>query len=164
MSNHPERGSVTRLPNPSDENAVICHALEILDARSRVPEWYVQSTDELKSYLRVRLAAEHGRECLFVLFLDSRSGVIDTDVLYQGSLEAETFTPRTVVQKALTCNAAGAVFAHNRPPGGEAWSRTDQQVLARLIEALALVDVRVPDYFLVGDETGVYSFHEHGRL
>ena len=51
-----------------------------------------------------------------------------------------------------------------RTPGGESWSRTDQQVLARLIEALALVDVRVPDYFLVGDETGVYSFHEHGRL
>jgi DNA repair protein RadC len=163
MSNNPEC-SVTRLPNQSEENTVIHQALEILEARSRVPEWYVQNTDEVKNYLRVRLAAEHGRECLFALFLDARSGVIDTDVLYQGGFDMETFKPRVVVQRALACNAATAVFAHSRPPGGEAWSRTDQQVLAHLVDALALVDVRVPDYFLVGDEVDVYSFNEHGRL
>ena len=164
MSNQPERGSVTHLPNQSDENAVIHQALEILDGRSRVPEWYVQNTDEIKNYLRVRLAAEHGRECLFALFLDARSGVIDTDVLYQGGIDADTFKMRVVVQRTLACNAAGVVFAHNRPPGGEAWSRTDQQILTRLVEALALVDVKVPDYFLLSDEVGVYSFYEHGRL
>ena len=40
MSNHPEHGSVTRLPNPSDKNAVIRRVLEILEARSRLPGWY----------------------------------------------------------------------------------------------------------------------------
>jgi DNA repair protein RadC len=164
MSNQAEYGSVTHLPNPSDENAVIRQAIEILDGRSRVPEWYVQNNEEVKNYLRVRLAAEHGRECLFALFLDARSGVIEADVLYQGGIEADTFKLRGIVQRTLACNAAGVVFAHNRPPGGEAWSHTDQLILARLVEALSLVDVKVPDYFLVGDETGVYSFYEHGRL
>ena len=55
MSNHPERGSVTRLPNPTDENAVIHQALDILDGRSRTPNWYVQNADEVKNYQRVRL-------------------------------------------------------------------------------------------------------------
>jgi DNA repair protein RadC len=74
------------------------------------------------------LADEHGRECLFALSLDARYGVIDTEVLCHGGLEAENFKPRHVVQRAIACNASAVIFAHNRPPGGEAWSRTDQQV------------------------------------
>ena len=50
MSNQPERGSVTHLPNPSDENIVIRQALDILEARSREPEWYVQNADDVKNY------------------------------------------------------------------------------------------------------------------
>lgn len=164
MSNQPERGSVTHLPNPSDENAIVRQALEILEARSRVPEWYVQNADDVKNYLRVRLAAEHGRECLFVLFLDARNGVIDTDLLYQGGFDLDTFKARVVVQRTLACNATGVVFAHNQPGSGEAWGRMDQYLLTRLIEALGVVDVTVRDYFLLGSEIGVYSFYENGRI
>lgn len=60
-------GNVTHLPDPKSDDAVIRHALKILESRCCTPGWYVQGADEVKNYLRVRLAAEHGRECLFVL-------------------------------------------------------------------------------------------------
>ena len=164
MSNQTECGSVTRLPNPSDEDVVIRQALEILESRSRVPEWYVQNADDVKHYLRVRLAAEHGRECLFVLFLDAQNGVIDTDLLYQGGFDLGTFKARVVVQRALACNATGVVFAHNQPVSSESWGRSDQYLLTRLIDALGVVDVTVRDYFLLSSEVGVYSFYENGRI
>ena len=164
MSNHSERGSVTRLPNPSDDNAIVRQALEILEARSRMPEWYVQNAEDVKQYLRLLLAAEHGRECMFVLFLDARDGVIDTDLLYQGGFDLGTFKSRVVVQHALACNATGVVFVHNQTDGGEAWGRTDQYLLSRLINALGLVDITVRDYFLMSNEVGIYSFYEHGRV
>ena len=164
MSDNPEPGSVTHLPNPSHEDAIVRQALEILEARSHVPEWYVQNTDEVKNYLRVRLAAEHGRECLFALYLDARNGVVEAEVLHHGSLDAEAFQPRAVIQQALACNATAVLFAHNQPPGGETWSLMDQQLVSRLVGALAPVGVRVVDYFLLGDGIDVYSFHDHGRV
>lgn len=157
-------GNVTQLPDPSLDDAVIRHALKILEARSRSPEWYVQGADDVKNYLRVRLAAEHGRECLFALYLDARYGVVEAEVLQQGSVDADAFQPRAVVQQALSCNAMAVLFAHNQLPGGEAWSLTDQQLLSRLVSALAPVGVRVLDYFLVGEAGDVYSFHDHGRV
>ena len=113
--------------------------------------------------LRV-VAAEHGRECLFVLFLDAQNGVIDTDLLYQGGFELGTFKSRVVVQRALVCNATGIVVAHNQPDGSESWGRTDQYLLSKLINTLGVVDITVRDYFLVHNELGAYSFYEHGRI
>jgi DNA repair protein RadC len=157
-------GNVTHLPDPASDDAIILQALKILETRSRAPEWYVQNADEVKNYLRVRLAAEHGRECLFALYLDARYGVVAAEVMQQGALDAETFQLRFVVQQALVCNATAVVFAHNQPPGGEAWSQADQQLSLRPVNALAPVGMRVLDYFLVGGELDVYSFSERGRL
>jgi len=157
-------GNVTHLPDPNSDDAVIHHALKILASRARTPGWYVQNADDVKNYLRVRLAAEHGRECLFVLYLDACHGVIESEVLQQGALDAEAFQSRSVVQQALACNATAVVLAHNQPPGGEAWSLADQQLVSRLAAALVPVGVRVLDYFLLGSEVDAYSFHEHGRV
>ena len=157
-------GNVTHLPDPKSDDAVIHHALKILESRCSTPGWYVQGADDVKNYLRVRLAAEHGRECLFALYLDARYGVVESEVLQHGALDAEAFQSRSVVQQALACNAFAVVLAHNQSPGDEAWSLADQQLVSRLAGALVPVGVRVLDYFLLGDEADVYSFHEHGRV
>ena len=65
-------GNVTHLPDPASDDAIIRQALKILEARSRAPERYIQNTEEVKNYLRVRVAAEHGHECLFERCCDHR--------------------------------------------------------------------------------------------
>lgn len=71
--------------------------------------------------------------------------------------------PREVVKMALARNAAGVVFAHNHPSGIAEPSRADQLLTQALKSALALVDIRVLDHFVVADGAMV-SFAESGRL
>ena len=70
--------------------------------------------------------------------------------------------PREVVKAALKHNAAAVIFAHNHPSGVAEPSHSDEQITKRLKDALALIDVRVLDHLVVGDE--VISFAERGLL
>jgi DNA repair protein RadC len=60
-------------------------------------------------------------------------------------------------------NAAALIFAHNHPSGVLEPSQADELITRRLKEALALVDVRVLDHFIIGDGL-CYSFSEHGLI
>lgn len=71
--------------------------------------------------------------------------------------------PRVVVQRALELNCAAVVLFHNHPSGVAEPSRADEVITGRLADALALVDVRVLDHFVVTAEESV-SFAERGLL
>jgi DNA repair protein RadC len=68
-----------------------------------------------------------------------------------------------VVKRAIALNAAAIIFAHNHPSGHPEPSRSDMQITKRLTDALALVDVRVLDHFIIGG-ADVTSFAERGLL
>lgn len=52
---------------------------------------------------------------------------------------------------------------HNHPSGVAEPSQADRQLTLRLKEALALIDVRVLDHFIVGDGEPL-SMAEHGWM
>ena len=57
--------------------------------------------------------------------------------------------PREIVLRALHHHAAAVVLAHNHPSGVAEPSRADIDLTHTLQKALALVDVRVLDHFIV---------------
>jgi DNA repair protein RadC len=71
--------------------------------------------------------------------------------------------PREVVKRALAHNAAAVILAHNHPSGVAEPSRADEFLTRTLREALALIDARVLDHFIVAGN-GVVSFAERGLL
>ncbi|KFC65648.1 DNA repair protein RadC [Massilia sp. LC238] len=71
--------------------------------------------------------------------------------------------PREVVKAALRRNAAAVILAHNHPSGVPEPSEADLRLTASLVQALALVDIRVLDHFVVAGSQ-VHSFAEHGQL
>jgi DNA repair protein RadC len=96
------------------------------------------------------------------LFLDNRNRVITFEKMFYGTIDGASVYPREVVRMALKTNAAAVIFAHNHPSGVAEPSQADEQITQRLKEALALVDIRVLDHLIVGDE--VVSFAERGLL
>ena len=60
-------------------------------------------------------------------------------------------------------NAASIMLAHNHPSGNPDPSPADHALTQALKQALALVDIRVLDHFVVAGKD-VYSFAEHGKL
>ena len=133
------------------------HLRETL-ARDSALESPQQTRDYLTSCLR---DCHNERFCC--LFLDNQHRVLAFETLFTGTINAANVYPREVVKRALELNAAAAILAHNHPSGVAEPSRADIDITERLQRALALVDIRLLDHFVVGDGEPV-SFAERGLL
>jgi DNA repair protein RadC len=121
-----------------------------------------QSPQHVRDYLILRLGALT-REVFLVMFLDAQNRLSATEEMFSGTLTQTSVYPREVVKRAMHHNAASVIFAHNHPSGGAQQSSADELLTGQLKQALALVDVRVLDHFIVaGNQT--LSFAERGLL
>ena len=120
------------------------------------------SPGSVRDYLRVTLAGRD-YEVFMVLFLDAQHRVIAPEEMFRGTLTQTSVYPREVVKRSLANNAAAVIFAHNHPSGVAQPSHADELLTRQLKEALALVDVKVLDHFVVAG-TAVMSFAERGLL
>ncbi|MDH5516495.1 MAG: DNA repair protein RadC [Gammaproteobacteria bacterium] len=121
----------------------------------------LENPDATKHYLAAQLRT-YKHEVFAGLFLDNRHRVIKFEELFSGTIDGASVYPREVVKKAMSYNAAAVIFAHNHPSGVAEPSQADKNITRRLSDALSLVDVRVLDHIIVGDE--LVSFAERGYL
>jgi DNA repair protein RadC len=120
------------------------------------------SPEAVRDYLRLSLASlQH--EAFVVLFLDSQHRLLAAEELFRGTLAQTSVYPREIVKAALARNAAAVIFAHNHPSGVAEPSRADELLTQALKQALALVDIRTLDHFVVAGHR-VVSFAERGLL
>jgi DNA repair protein RadC len=118
--------------------------------------------DCVRDYLRLFFAGQE-HESFVVLFLDAQNRLIAINELFRGTLTQTSVYPREVVKEALRQNAAAVIFSHNHPSGIADPSRADQTLTTSLKQALALIDVRVLDHFIVAG-AATLSFAERGLL
>jgi DNA repair protein RadC len=122
----------------------------------------LSSPQAVRDFLRLKLQ-ELPHEVFLGVFLDAQNRVLAVEELSRGTLTQTSVYPREVVKRALHHNAAALIFAHNHPSGIAEPSRSDEALTAALRQALALVDVKVLDHFIVGAGTAM-SFAERGLL
>jgi DNA repair protein RadC len=103
------------------------------------------------------------REVFHCMFMDTRHRVICHEELFQGSIDGACVYPRVVAEHALRNNAAAVIVAHNHPSGVSEPSLADQAITRRLKEALALLEIRLLDHFVIGDGEPV-SMASRGML
>ncbi len=116
----------------------------------------------VRDYLQLQMGSRP-HEVFAVLFLDSQHRLIVLEEMFRGTLTQTSVYPREVVIRALALNAASVVLAHNHPSGTAKPSRADEALTQTLKSALALVDVRVLDHFVV-TSTGAVSMAELGLI
>ncbi|HCH6462469.1 RadC family protein [Vibrio alginolyticus] len=119
------------------------------------------SPEATKEFLTYKLG-NYEREVFAVLMLDNQHRLIEFKELFFGTIDAASVYPREVVKLTLETNAAAVIFAHNHPSGDATPSQADRRITERLKDALALVDVRVLDHFIVGESC--VSFAERGLI
>lgn len=122
----------------------------------------LSSPDAVKHYLKLQLGRQR-QESFYVLFLDVKNRLIACNELFRGTLTHTSVYPREVVKSALGHNAAAVLLAHNHPSGLAEPSEADLLLTRTLVQALALVDIRVLDHFVVAGAQ-VHSFAQHGQL
>ena len=147
--------------NDDEKQSLMELALAVLQDLHR-PGLELPSPNSTRDYLRV-LLADRKAEVFGCMYLDNRHRVIETAELFQGTIDGAAVYPRVVVQQALTHNAAAVMFFHNHPSGVAEPSHADEAITRRLKDALALVDIRVLDHFIVTAGESL-SFAERGLL
>ncbi|MBM3072678.1 DNA repair protein RadC [Lelliottia sp. RWM.1] len=147
---------------PLTTQRTVKRALSLLEHHLREPGVPFTSTAAVRDWLRLQLATLE-REVFMVLYLNQQHQLIAHETLFTGSISSTEVHPREVVKRALHFNAAAVIVAHNHPSGAPTASQADKTITQRLMQALALVEVRLLDHLIVGG-MDIVSFAEHGWL
>ena len=163
MKNSRDRFSGIKLSslNAAEKESLVRLAVKQLEGKHRTGR-AMTSAKETQEYLRLRLA-DHRHEVFGCLFLDTQHRIIAVRELFQGTIDCAAVYPRVVVEQALAANAAALILYHNHPSGIAEPSVSDEAITKRLKDALALIDVRVLDHFVVSHGECV-SFADRGLL
>jgi DNA repair protein RadC len=116
----------------------------------------------VRDYLRLAIGSRE-YEVFVCLWLDAQHRVISFQEPFRGTLTQTSVYPREIVKAALAANAAAVIFAHNHPSGAAQPSQADELLTRNLKEALALIDVKVLDHFIIAGAASL-SFAERGLL
>lgn len=95
-------------------------------------------------------------ETFVALFLDSQNRVIAYEELFKGTINTTSIHFRPIIERTLKLNSAALILAHNHPSGLSDASQQDFAVTQQIEQALALIDVRLLDHLVIGDNE-VYS-------
>jgi len=122
---------------------------------------FILQTEDAKTFLRTHMAPRD-RVVFSVLFLDRKRRLIAFTDLFVGTVNGVAIHPREVLRETLTRNAVSVVFARNDPSGCTEITHADKLHLRRLEKALAIFEIAVHDYLIVGEN--ITSMAEEGLL
>lgn len=131
-----------------------------------VDELHGQALDNpatVRNFLRMRLNSSLEHEVCGLILLDSQHRLIDYLEPFRGTINQASVYPREIVKISLHRNALSVFLVHNHPSGLAEASQADIALTRHLKQALALVDVRLLDHFIVAGPT-VLSMAEQGLV
>jgi DNA repair protein RadC len=158
---------LSRLPGIGPAKAAQLAAALELARRALVGTMKVRdalaSPEEVRNWLQLSIASLP-HEVFVALWLDAQNRLICSEELFRGTLTQTSVYPREVVKRALEHNAGAVILAHNHPSGLAEPSRADEVLTASLKAALAMVDVKLLDHFIVAGSARPLSFAERGLI
>ena len=143
------------------ENKIISEALQILESRIKIKGDFMENPQHVEKYLRIQFS-EMEYEAFSVLFLDNQHRLIAFEEMFKGTINGSSVHPREVVKTALKHNASAIILSHNHPSGVAIPSSADKQITKILVNALELIDVRILDHVIIGDDS--FKFSEAGLI
>ena len=121
-----------------------------------------QSSQEVFDYLYHSMR-DLKKEVFKVFYLNSRNQIIETADLFQGTVNSSAISPRQVIEGAIKHNAVSLIFAHNHPSGNPGPSQSDREVTRDLVYAAGVMQIKVLDHIIIGDNT-YFSFAGEGLI
>ena len=131
------------------DDCIVAQAVEILERRLERGAALTDPT--MAGQFCAGKLRHYEREVFGVLFLDNRHRMVAFEILFYGTIDGAEVHPREVARAALRHNAAAIIVTHNHPSGSSEPSAADRAVTQRLRAALAMLDIRLLDHFIIGD-------------
>ena len=109
------------------------------------------------------LLQTRSQEHFYCLYLDSQKKVLESKLLFLGTVNYSMVHPREVFLEAYSHHATSIICVHNHPSGDATPSRADIELTKRLIEIGKLMGIPIDDHIIIGRNT-YYSFFEAGKM
>jgi len=123
---------------------------------------FYQSSQEIFDYLYYSMR-DLNKEVFKAIYLNSRNQIIDTEDLFEGTLESIPIRPREIVESAIKHSAAAVIFVHNHPSGDPTPSRGDKRFTRDLVFMGNIIEVKVLDHIIIGNNR-YFSFADEGLI
>ena len=121
-----------------------------------------KNKNQLISYLRNDIGFSKNEE-FKVLFLNSVNEIIETEILFTGTIDKSAVYPRKILERALYHNARSIVFVHNHPSGNVSPSEKDIELTEEMKKFFKIVDINVLDHIII-TKNSHFSFLEEGII
>ncbi|MFC1934371.1 DNA repair protein RadC [Chloroflexota bacterium] len=121
-----------------------------------------KSAQELFDYLYHSMR-DLKKEVFKVIYLNSQNQIIETEDLFEGTINSSSISPREVVESAIKSNAASLIFAHNHPSGNPEPSKSDKELTKDLVYTGGIMRIRVLDHIIIGNDR-YFSFAGEGLI
>lgn len=115
----------------------------------------------------VKKWAGKSQEHFMVITLDAANYLIESHLVFVGTLNKTVVHPRELFKHAIMDNAAAIIIAHNHPSGNVMHSSDDKEVFQRMKEAGRIMRIDVLDSLVIGIRGGNFvweSLVEQGGL
>ncbi len=110
----------------------------------------IRGADDIAKLLMVRYK-DYEHEVFKCVLLTTKNEVMSVRDISHGGLDGTLAAPRDVFRQAVREGASAVICCHNHPSGDPEPSRDDLALTERLVEAGALVGVRMLDHVIFGD-------------
>lgn len=120
------------------------------------------SSEDIFNYLYYSMR-DLKNEIFKVIYLNSRSQIIDTAGLFEGNADSISVRPREIIESAISHSAAGLIFVHNHPTGDPTPSRADKQLTRDLVFVGMILQIKVLDHIIIGEDN-YFSFADDGLI
>lgn len=91
-------------------------------------------------------------ECIVVIYLDARHGMIDHEIVSLGDVMSTRLDTRRILLRAMARGAVSIIVAHNHPSGDPRPSRADYVATRQLADACRAVGVDLRDHLVIAGQ------------
>jgi DNA repair protein RadC len=123
---------------------------------------FCASSQEIFDYLYYSMR-DLKKEVFRIIYLNNQSQIIDTEVIFEGTLNEIHVYPREVQEKAIMHNAHYLILVHNHPSGDPMPSRNDEKITRDMVFIGKVLQVGVLDHIIIG-ENRYFSFAGAGMI
>jgi len=122
----------------------------------------ISSSEDAYKYVRDNLEFRK-KEHFYTIFLNSKNDIIATEEISIGDLTSTIVNPREVFRPAIKKSASSIIIIHNHPSGNPTPSKEDIIITNRLVECGKLLDIKVLDHLIIGNDS-YYSFKKEAKM
>lgn len=155
---HPS--SLTTIPKQLDKINAINKMNNLYDNLSKHKEIYkITSPESAVDYFQNYFKNHLDREYLAAAFLDTKNQIIETKIIFTGTINASIASPRDIIKEALLLDSKSIILSHNHPSGDPQPSKEDINITERIVDAGIAIDINLLDHIIIG-RNGHHSLRE----